>query len=224
MERTKMERKPYSAGAVKFSFWFMEFRKTVQLLSEGKSFADIKKLNEETNIYGAPTKLRAQQIYSTVTARIKTLDESFYPIFLSSDLATQKLFVLTAALLHDTLFFDFVYEVVREKMILGSDELTDADIRIFFKNKQEQSEKVASLQDYTLRRLKVPVFKNGECIYNFPELDEIRAHCARELNTMWEEVLRFDNPHHYYVDLSEKLWTLKHEMIDHAKNRDKIKK
>lgn len=46
-----MERKPYSAGAVKFSFWFMEFRKTVQLLSEGKSFADIKKLNEETNIY-----------------------------------------------------------------------------------------------------------------------------------------------------------------------------
>lgn len=68
-----MERKPYSAGAVKFSFWFMEFRKTVQLLSEGKSFADIKKLNEETNIYGAPTKLRAQQIYSTVTARIKTL-------------------------------------------------------------------------------------------------------------------------------------------------------
>lgn len=63
-----MERKPYSAGAVKFSFWFMEFRKTVQLLSEGKSFADIKKLNEETNIYGAPTKLRAQQIYSTVTA------------------------------------------------------------------------------------------------------------------------------------------------------------
>lgn len=44
-----MERKPYSAGAVKFSFWFMEFRKTVQLLSEGKSFADIKKLNEETN-------------------------------------------------------------------------------------------------------------------------------------------------------------------------------
>ena len=49
MERTKMERKPYSAGAVKFSFWFMEFRKTVQLLSEGKSFADIKKLNEEKN-------------------------------------------------------------------------------------------------------------------------------------------------------------------------------
>lgn len=173
-----MERKPYSAGAVKFSFWFMEFRKTVQLLSEGKSFADIKKLNEETNIYGAPTKLRAQQIYSTVTARIKTLDESFYPIFLSSDLATQKLFVLTAALLHDTLFFDFVYEVVREKMILGSDELTDADIRIFFKNKQEQSEKVASLQDYTLRRL-------GSCyktqLYEAGLLESNQANSTRKI-------------------------------------------
>ena len=116
-----MERKPYSAGTVKYSFWFMEFRKTVQLLCEGKTFTDIKELNEEENIYGAPTKSRAQQIYSTVTARVKTLDESFYPIFLNSDLSTQKLFALTAALLHDTLFFDFVYEVVREKMILGSD-------------------------------------------------------------------------------------------------------
>lgn len=148
-----MERKPYSAGTVKYSFWFMEFRKTVQLLCEGKTFTDIKELNEEENIYGAPTKSRAQQIYSTVTARVKTLDESFYPIFLNSDLSTQKLFALTAALLHDTLFFDFVYEVVREKMILGSDELTDADVRIFFKNKQEQNERLASWKDDTLHRL-----------------------------------------------------------------------
>ena len=60
-----MERKPYSAGAVKFSFWFMEFRKTVQLLSEGKSFADIKKLNEETNIYAIFEKLTDHFIIMT---------------------------------------------------------------------------------------------------------------------------------------------------------------
>lgn len=148
-----MERKPYSAGAVKFSFWFTEFRKTVQLLADGKSFADIKQMNEEGNIYAASTKARARMIYSTVTARIKMLDSSFYPVFLSGDLATQKMFALSAALAHDMLFFDFVYEVVREKMILGADELTDADIRIFFKNKQAQSEKIAALQDYTLHRL-----------------------------------------------------------------------
>lgn len=148
-----MERRPYSAGAVKFSFWFMEFKKTVQLLAEGKTYAEIKELNEKGNIYAASTKARAQMIYSTVTARIKTLDASFYPVFLSGDLATQKMFALVAALAHDTLFFDFVYEVVREKLILGVDELTDADIRVFFKNKQAQSEKVAAFQDYTLHRL-----------------------------------------------------------------------
>lgn len=74
-----MQRRPYSAGAVKFSFWFVEFRKTVQLLNNGKTFDDIKRLNEEENIYAASTKARAQIIYSTVTARIKTLDASFYP-------------------------------------------------------------------------------------------------------------------------------------------------
>lgn len=123
------------------------------MLAEGKSFSDIKLLNEQENIYSASTKARAQMIYSTVTARIKMLDPSFYPVFLSSDIAMQKMFALVAALAHDTLFFDFVYEVVREKMILGVDELTDADIRVFFKNKQAQSEKVAAFQDYTLHRL-----------------------------------------------------------------------
>ena len=178
MEKTRMERKPYSAGAVKFSFWFAEFRKTVQLLNDGKDFEDIKKLNEEQNIYGAPTKTRAQQIYSTVTARIKSLDKSFYPIFLSSDLSTQKIFALTAALVYDTLFFDFMYEVVREKIILGSNELTDADIRIFFKNKQEQSEKVASFQEYTLKRL-------GSCyktqLYEAGILESNRANSTRKI-------------------------------------------
>lgn len=160
-----MKRKPYSAGAVKFSFWFLEFRKTVQLLAEGKTFDEIKKMNEDENVYGTSTKARASQIYSTVTARVKSLDADFYQLFLASDLCTQKMFALTAALAHDTLFFDFVYEVVREKLILGSNELTDADIRIFFKNKQEQSEKVASWKDYTIQRLgscyKTQLFEAG---------------------------------------------------------------
>ncbi len=73
------------------------------------------------------------------------LDPSFYPVFLSSDIATQKMFALVAALAHDTLFFDFVYEVVREKMILGVDELTDADIRVFFKGQAGAKRESSSL-------------------------------------------------------------------------------
>ena len=160
-----MKRKAYSAGAVKFSFWFLEFRKVVQLLASGKDYDEIKRLSEDENIFGAATPARAAMIYSTTTARAKSLDPSFIPLFMESDVTTQKLFTMTAVLAHDTLFFDFVYEVVREKLIIGNDELADSDIRVFFKNKQEQDEKVAKWQDYTLHRLgacyKTQLFEAG---------------------------------------------------------------
>ena len=54
-------------------------------------------------------------------------------------------------------------------------------------------------------------------MYDIPTLAEIRAHCAQEIESMWEEVRRFTNPHNYYVDLSEKLWQLKQDML--AKHR-----
>lgn len=135
------------------SFWFMEFRKMVSLLSEGKSLDEIKELNKEQNIFGAPTTLRSEQIYSTVAGRVRILDESFCSVFSESDVASQKLFALVAAMAYDTLFFDFVYEVVREKMIIGSNTFADSDIRIFFKDKQLQDEKVAKWTDATLTRL-----------------------------------------------------------------------
>lgn len=72
---------------------------------------------------------------------------------MESDIATQKLFALAAAMANDTLFFDFVYEVIREKMILGSNEYADSDVWIFFKNKQVQDEKVAGWTEATIKRL-----------------------------------------------------------------------
>lgn len=148
-----MERKEYSAGAVKVCFWFSEFRKVVALLNEGNSLENVKDLNQRENIFSAPTPLRANQIFSTVSARVNSLDSSFYPLFLESDLAAQKLFALVGAMANDTLFFDFVYEVVREKMIIGTYELPDSDVRVFFKNKQVQNEKAARWTDETLNRL-----------------------------------------------------------------------
>ena len=150
-----MKRKAYNVAAVKTSFWFMEFRKVVGLLSEGNSLDEIKKINQNDNIFAAPTTLRSKQIFNTVSGRISMLDESFIEIFQSSDVATQKIFALVAAFAYDTLFFDFVYEVLREKMIIGSNTFTDSDIRIFFKDKQLQDEKVAKWTDATLKRLGV---------------------------------------------------------------------
>ncbi len=150
-----MNRKDYSAGAVKHAFWFMEFRKVVSLRLEGKTWEEIKQLNENENIFGAPTKLRATQIFNTVSARVKSLDDSFYPIFDACDLASQKLFALVATMTYDVLFGDLVYELVREKMIIGSNELADSDLRIFFKDKQQQNDKVAKWTEATIKKLMV---------------------------------------------------------------------
>ena len=148
-----MERKEYSAGMVKLSFWFSEFRKVIRLLNSGKTLPEIKKINLEENIFSAPTQARAIQIFNTVSTRVKSLDQSFYTLFEQSDISNQKLIVLIAVMQSDRLFFDFVYEVYREKLIIGVAELADSDFGIFFKDKQLQSEKVARWTDYTLKRL-----------------------------------------------------------------------
>lgn len=148
-----MERKEYSAGAVKHSFWFMEFRNEVKLLAEGKGFEEIRELCKTENIFASATPDRAVQTFNTVSARIKALGDSFYPVFLEGDIATQKLFALSAMMVYDTLFFDFVYEVIREKMIIGNNEYSQSDLNIFFKDKQLQSEKMAGWSEATLGKL-----------------------------------------------------------------------
>ena len=67
---------------------------------------------------------------------------------------------------------------------------------------------------YTLRELLVPVFKNGECVYQSPKVMEIRDYCHQELNTLWEESLRLEYPHRVHVDLSNELWHLKNQLLD----------
>jgi len=73
------------------------------------------------------------------------------------------------------------------------------------------------MDDYTANELSVQIFKNGELVYDMPSLEEIRDRCKASLGSIWEEVLRFENPHNYYVDLSEKLWQLKHDMLGSCK-------
>ena len=148
-----MKRNAYSANAVKLAFWFLEFRKEVELLQDGKSFEEIKALSTDGNLFGTQTPARSKLIYNTVSRRIKALGDDFYDLFLESDIATQKLFALSSIMASDTLFFDFVYEVIREKMLIGSNSFTDADIRIFFHNKQVQDDKAAKWTDQTLGRL-----------------------------------------------------------------------
>ena len=70
-----------------------------------------------------------------------------------------------------------------------------------------------TLENFTAEELLVSIFKDGKQVYELPTVEQIRNRCKAELEGMWDEVLRFENPHNYYVDLSQKLWDIKNEMI-----------
>lgn len=70
-----------------------------------------------------------------------------------------------------------------------------------------------TVTDFYARRLLVKIFDNGQCIYESPNVQQIQQYCATQIETLWAEVLRFENPHKYYVDLSQPLWDMKHELI-----------
>ena len=67
--------------------------------------------------------------------------------------------------------------------------------------------------DYILKPLQAPVYQNGKLVYERPTVPQIRAYCADCVAHLWDEVKRFENPHHYYVDLSEKLWNIKQSLL-----------
>ena len=71
--------------------------------------------------------------------------------------------------------------------------------------------------DFTAKPLQVPVFQKGQLVYERPSLQEIQKYCAEQVGTLWDEVKRFENPHVFYVDLSQKLWDIKQELL--RKNR-----
>ena len=53
----------------------------------------------------------------------------------------------------------------------------------------------------------------GKLVYQLPDIQQIRSHCKQQVDTLWDEVKRFENPHNYYVDLSQKLWDIKNDLL-----------
>ncbi len=105
----------------------------------------------------------------------------------------------------------------------------EADLLCVFDEKIDESKplelfdpdytwKRKTFTDFTAKELQVPVFIKGKRVYDSPDIQSIRKYCSEQLETMWESVLRFENPHSYYVDLSEKLWNIKHNLL--SSNRD----
>ena len=102
-------------------------------------------------------------------------------------------------------------KAIADYMCVHDETVDDSgDLEIF---DPDATWKRKTVYDFTAKELLVPVFQGGELVYNRPTLDEIRAYCAAQVDTLWDEVKRFDNPHTYYVDLSQKLWDIKYKLL-----------
>lgn len=73
------------------------------------------------------------------------------------------------------------------------------------------------VEGFVARKLLVPVFEGGKCVYAEPCVEAIREYSSEQIDNLWEEVKRFENPHTYYVDLSEKLWRVRKNLIEEHK-------
>ena len=97
------------------------------------------------------------------------------------------------------------YLCVYDETVDDSGELEIFDPEATWKRK--------NVYDFTAKELQVPIFKNGELVYQCPDIHQVRKYCLEQVDTLWDEVKRFDNPHTYYVDLSQKLWDVKYGLL-----------
>ncbi len=93
------------------------------------------------------------------------------------------------------------------------DEIVDGSVphTIFDPN---ASWKTKTLTNFTAKELQVQIFKGGECVYKSPTINEIAEYCKEQVDLLWDEVKRFENPHTYYVDLSKKLYEIKNILLN----------
>ena len=105
-------------------------------------------------------------------------------------------------------------KAIADYLCLHDETVDDSrDLEIF---DPEATWKRKRVYNFTARELLVPIFRNGELVYELPRLPDIQAYCAEQVDTLWDEVKRFDNPHTYYVDLSQKLWDTKDRLLHSA--------
>ena len=97
------------------------------------------------------------------------------------------------------------YLCVYDEIVDDSEDLVIFDPEATWKRKK--------VYNFYARELQVPIFKNGELVYDLPSLQEIQDYCKKEVDSLWDEVKRFENPHAYYVDLSQKLWDIKYGLL-----------
>jgi hypothetical protein len=135
-------------------FLFRETKKAAELINKGFKEFEIKEKAKKDNIFQVNTETRRSEIASIVLQRLKAIDDFLIEKIVNGDIETSKQVVIYSIMKTDRLFFEFMYEVFREKILLRDFTLQDKDFNIFFDRKKEQSERVASWDEYTFYKLK----------------------------------------------------------------------
>ncbi len=106
-------------------------------------------------------------------------------------------------------------KAIADVLMLDGEKTPDgSDYEIFDPN---HTWKRKTVTNYYAKELLVPIFKKGKCVYTSPDITSIRNYCQNQIERLWDEVKRFENPHDYYVDLSPKLWEVKNKLLNEHK-------
>ena len=144
----------YNTSLTNSSFWFLESKKVAELILEGYSKNDILNLALKDNIFQVDSENRIKKITNNVYKRLNVFPNDVLEYFVRVDVNSAKVFVLISILKSDKLFFEFMYAVFREHIILGDLTLKNKDFDMFFDNKSYQSDIISSWSEETIERLK----------------------------------------------------------------------
>ena len=111
-------------------------------------------------------------------------------------------------------------KAIADELCVYNEEIDDSKPHTIFD--PEAVWKSKTLTGYTAKNLHITVYKDGKLVYKLPELNEIKQYCAEQIDTLWDEVKRFENPHTYYVDLSKRLWNEKSRLLSEAKKGENL--
>lgn len=144
----------YSAGMTSRPFWYIESKKTAKYMLVGLDKEAIRKKVIDENIYQAPSKERADHMFNSIYRRLISLDTFLINKIAFSDVLTSKVMLMFGIMKTDRLFFEFMYEIFREKLLLGDYLIKDRDINVFFSSKVTQSDVIAKWTENTIRKMK----------------------------------------------------------------------
>lgn len=146
--------KKFSAGAVKYGFWFPEFVSVLNWVMNGDDDIVIRQHVMVENPFELPSEARRQNVTTCLLNRVHAVPEPMQTLFVSTDTENQRLIVLISIMKTDPLIELFILDCFKEAVVLGDEVLEDYELDSFFSHLQVQREDVASWQPATIERLK----------------------------------------------------------------------